>query len=345
MQFEVIKSIQDFKSIKNEWNLLFDKIHTCSIFQSFIFNYISWKEMFSHSSSNSLFIIKIIEDNAMIGVLPLYNDSKNTLRFINDIHCDFCDIILSKEINLSVLFYSLIHDYKQTKIKLINIRKNSIIYSFGLDNNFSNIIFFPSEYFTSFQVKEGNYPDNYDKLLCRERGEIRRIIKKNSNCEHIILNKSNCDFPIDDILILRNKMISHGIRNNNFLTRNHLKLIQILYNNDLIEISCIRDKQIRALLFVMKNKDYNLYWIDVYDNNTYTATLYNYIAYIKSKSLISQICINLGRGDYNWKIKKFRPEIHELYTLNIFSNIFLKINYIIKSFILSKIKSIYIKFK
>ena len=142
------------------------------------------------------------------------------------------------------------------------------------------------------------------------------------------------------------EFINNGLINlpNSFNHLLTLKSIRI-QNNNLIEISCIRDKQIRALLFVMKNKDYKLYWIDVYDNNAYTATLYNYIAYIKSKSLISQICINLGRGDYNWKIKKFRPEIHELYTLNIFSNIFFKINYIIKSFILSKMKSIYIKFK
>ena len=81
MQFEVVRNIKDFKSLENEWDLLFDRCENLSVFQTFIFNYSSWKEILSQSSSNSLFIIKIIEDHITIGILPFYNDkNKVSLR-------------------------------------------------------------------------------------------------------------------------------------------------------------------------------------------------------------------------------------------------------------------------
>ena len=95
MQFKVITDIREFKLLESEWNLLFDR-NTYSVFQSFVFNYYSWKEILTHSSSNSLFIIKIIQENITVGFFPLYNDKTNTLRFINDVHSDFCDLVLGK---------------------------------------------------------------------------------------------------------------------------------------------------------------------------------------------------------------------------------------------------------
>lgn len=345
MQFKVVKSIKEFKSLEKEWDLLFDRCENLSVFQSFIFNYSSWQEILSQSSSNSLFIIKIIEDHITIGILPFYNDRNNILRFINDIHCDSCDIISTKKIDFSFLFQLIIFDYQQSHIKLINLKKTSVLADFGFRNNFSNIIFSISQSYTDFEVEKGVFPYNYSKLLSRERKEIKRIIKKNFDCDHDLLNKNNCDFPIDDILFLKNKMIQDGIRKTNFLTNNQLRLIETLYNNRDIEISRIKDKDVKAILFVIRNNDNVLFWIDLYDNNTYAVALYNCICYIRSKSLNNRICINLGRGNYKWKLAKFKPEIRELYTINLFSNGFLRISYIIKSYIFYIIRLTYIKFK
>lgn len=344
MQFKVITDIREFKLLECEWNLLFDR-NTYSVFQSFVFNYYSWKEILMHSSSNSLFIIKIIQDNITIGFFPLYNDKTNTLRFINDVHSDFCDVLLGKEIDLNKLFQFILNDCEQKKLQLINLKKNSILTQFAVSHNQRNLTSFVSEKYTEFEVDKGIFPNNRDKLLNKERGEIRRIVKKNVNCKHEMLDKSHCDFPLNKILTLKEKMIKNGSRNNDFLPINQLKLIEKLYNHQYIEISCVKDSEVRAILFVLKNKNNSLFWIDLYDNIGYTSTLYNYISYITAKSLNNKICINLGRGAYKWKLAKFRPDIRVLYTVNIFSSTFLKVNYTIKSHIIAVITLLYRKFK
>ena len=344
MQFKVITDIREFKLLEREWNLLFDR-NTYSVFQSFVFNYYSWKEILMHSSSNSLFIIKIIKDNIAIGFFPLYNDKTNTLRFINDVHSDFCDVILGKEIDLNNLLQFILKDCEQKKLQLINLKENSILTQYTISHNQRNLTSSVSEKYTEFEVDKGIFPNNFDKLLSKERSEIRRIVKKNVNCKHEVLAKSHCDFPINEILTLKEKVIKNGSRNNDFLPINQLKLIEKLYNHQYIEISLIKDSEVRAILFVMKNKNDSLFWIDLYDNLGYTSTLYNYISYITAKSLNNKIFINLGRGAYKWKIAKFRPNIRELYTVNIFSSTFLKVNHIIKSYIIAIITLLYRKFK
>ena len=345
MQFELVNNINEFKFLERDWNFIFDKSENLSVFQSFIFNYCSWEEILSKSSSNTLFIIKIIEAQMTVGILPLYIDRKNVLRFINDIHCDFCDIVSNNNIDFTLLFRFIIYECKQTQIRLINLKKVSVLANFGFQNMFPNIIFSVSDNYSDFEVEKGVFPYNYSNLLSRERKEINRIIKKNFDSKYELLNKDICDFPIDDVLNLREKMISCGLRNNDFLKINHIKLIEHLYNNKYIEISRIKDKNIKAILFVIRNHNNMLLWIDLYDNHEYAVALYNCISYIKDKSQNNKICINLGRGIYKWKLLKFKPQIKELYTINIFSNSFIRIIHIIKSYLINIIRLIYIKFK
>jgi hypothetical protein len=343
MEYKIITDVRDFEILENEWNLIFDR-NNFSVFQSFIFNYYSWKEILIQSSLNSLFIIKIIQNNITIGFFPLYNDKTNTLRFINDVHSDFCDIILDKEIDLNNLLQFIFKDCEQKKIQLINLKENSILTQFSVNNYQYNLISYVSAKYTDFEVNKGLFPDNCAKLLCKERGEIRRIVKKNLNCKHYVLSKSHSSFPIDEILKLRQKMINNGSRSNKFLPIVMLKLIEKLYNYHYIEISCVKDSEVRAILFVMKNKNDSLFWIDLYDNIGYTSTLNNYISYIAVKSLENKICINLGRGAYKWKIAKFRPNIYELYTVNYFSSWFFRLSFLIKNHFISVITLIYRKF-
>jgi len=79
MQYKVIADIREFKLLEPEWNLIFDR-NTYSVFQSFVFNYYSWKEILTHSSSNSLFIIKIFK--------TIYLLAFSHYIMIKQIHCD-----------------------------------------------------------------------------------------------------------------------------------------------------------------------------------------------------------------------------------------------------------------
>ena len=343
MQFKVITEIREFKLLESEWNLLFDR-NTYSVFQSFIFNYYSWKEILVHSSSNSLFIIKIIQDNIAIGFFPLYNDKTNTLRFINDVHSDFCDVLLGKEIDLNKLFQFILNDCEQKKLQLINLKENSILTQFNTCQSQYNFSFSVSENYSDLEVDKGLFPSNCNKLLSKQKTEIRRIIKKNPNYKHEVLSEIYCAFPINEILILREKMIKNSSRNNAFLPLSQLKLIEKLYDNQYIEISLIKDNEVKAISFVMKNKNESMFWIDLYDD-VQMVNLYNYISYISLKSADNKVCINFGRGAYSYKISNFAADIRELYALHIFSSKLLKMSHIIKDHLIGIIRLLYRKFK
>ena len=343
MQYKVITDIREFKLLEPEWNLLFDR-NTYSVFQSFVFNYYSWKEILTHSSSNSLFIIKIIQDNIAVGFFPLYNDKTNTLRFINDVHSDFCDLVLDKEIDLKKLFQFILNDCNHKKLHLINLKENSILTQFNAHQTQYNFSFSVSENYSDLEINKGIFPSNCNKLLSKQKTEIRRIIKKNSNYKHEVLSKIYCDFPINEILILKEKMIKNSSRNNTFLPLSQLTLIEKLYDNQYIEISLIKDNDVKAISFVMKNKNESMFWIDLYDD-VQMVNLYNYISYISLKSADNKVCINFGRGAYSYKISNFAPEIRELYALYIFSSKSLKISYIIKNYFIGMIRLLYRNFK
>ena len=343
MQYKVIIDIKEFKLLEPEWNLIFER-NTYSVFQSFVFNYYSWKEILTHSDSNSLFIIKIIQDNITVGFFPLYNDKKNTLRFINDVHSDFCDLVLDKEIDLKKLFQFILNDCNQKKIQLINLKENSILTQFNSYQNQYNFSFSVSANYSDLEVDKGIFPGNCNKLFSKQKTEIRRIIKKNPNYKHELLSISQCDFPIIEILRLKEKMIKNGNRNNNFLSLKQLKLIEKLYYNKYIEISLIKDNEVRAISFIMRNTNESMFWIDLYDD-VQMVNLYNYISYISLKSADNKVCINFGRGAYNYKISNFAPNIRELYALNVFSNKLLKISHIIKDYVTGIIRLIYKKIK
>ncbi len=344
MEYKVVSNIKQFALLKKNWNMVFNS-RPYSVFQSFTFNYYSWKYILDNSSKNKLYIVQILEDGFPIGFFPLYIDNKNKLRFINDIHSDFCDIILSKDIDFSDLFKFILYDCKNKVIQLINLKEDSLIVNFSFANNSSNLRVSSFEKYTELKVERGIFPENCRNLLCKERSEIRRIVKKNQDCNHVIIDKSLALFPRNEILELKERMIKNGDRRDDFLPISQLNLIEMLYNNNQLEISLTRDSKIRAILFVLINSQNLLLWIDLYDRNSYTSTLYNYISYIGVKSLGVDICVNFGRGAYKWKLAKFRPEILDLYSVNIFSN---KFSYLVNattSYILMIFKLIYRKIK
>ena len=344
MEYKVVSNIKQFALLKKNWNMVFNS-RPYSVFQSFTFNYYSWKYILDNSSKNKLYIVQILEDGFPIGFFPLYIDNKNKLRFINDIHSDFCDIILSKDIDFSDLFKFILYDCKNKVIQLINLKEDSLIVNFSFANNSSNLRVSSFEKYTELKVERGIFPENCRNLLCKERSEIRRIVKKNQDCNHVIIDKSLALFPRSEILELKERMIKNGDRRDDFLPISQLNLIEMLYNNNQLEISLTRDSKIRAILFVLINSQNLLLWIDLYDRNSYTSTLYNYISYIGVKSLGVDICVNFGRGAYKWKLAKFRPEILDLYSVNIFSN---KFSYLVNattSYILMIFKLIYRKIK
>ena len=61
-----------------------------------------------------------------------------------------------------------------------------------------------------------------------------KAIRKNNDKQSVIASHQQHSFPKKEILLLKETMISLGIRKDNFLTNERLLLIECLYNSGII---------------------------------------------------------------------------------------------------------------
>lgn len=313
MKFEIIDNINKFLEIESKWNnLYFSDDYT--FFQSFNYNFYSWKNILFKDSLNTLNIILVSQKNTLVAICPFYIDKLKRLRFINDIHTDFCDILLVEEFELS----KIINSFNQIKsISLINVTKESNIQKvLNLDQY--NYIHKYQSFFSYINLKKGEFPQNHSILRSKQKSEFRRIAKKHTDSIHLILSINNSDFPINQINTLRNKMIKSKVRRKSFLDSNFLKLIQSLYAKNELIISIIKNGScIKAISFILKKDNNYLFWVDMYDHSK-MINIFNYIKFISAKSFRKDVNVHFGRGDYLYKLNNFKPKIENLLHINIF---------------------------
>ena len=127
MKINVITNIEAFKALKEDWDILFSKSN-CTVFQSFDFNYYSWKHELISDNRNQLAIAVITINESIVAIFPFYIDSNKQLRFINDVHFDFCDFITQESINFSAVFLYLKQEINFKSIILINVKQEANIY-------------------------------------------------------------------------------------------------------------------------------------------------------------------------------------------------------------------------
>jgi len=315
MQFKVITNIKDFKNLENDWNLLFLKEKKYSIFQSFKFNYSSWEEDLG-KLKNILSIVVIYIGCDIKAIFPFYIDKQLKLRFINDVHSDFCDYLSSIDIDIDEIINKLKLQFPIKHIQLINLRSDTnTLINLKSDFNYNSF----AEY-SVLELEKGFFPDNILNYKSKQKTEFRRILKINKEKTHHMINANNSDFPISEINFLREKMISLGLRDKRFLCLSQLKIIEKLFKDNKIILSIVKTSdRIHAISFLMKDSRQYLIWIDMYDDSK-MVNLYNYISVITSLSSESSVIINFGRGGYNYKLRNFLPEVLELYSINIFTS-------------------------
>ena len=120
MRIKIYNKIEDLLLIKEDWDELFIK-GDYSVFQSFDFNYYSWKHELISDKRNQLAITVIRTNKGVVAIFPFYIDSNQQLRFINDIHFDFCDFISIESINFSRVYNYLKQEVDFKSIRLINV--------------------------------------------------------------------------------------------------------------------------------------------------------------------------------------------------------------------------------
>ncbi|MEE2700025.1 MAG: hypothetical protein VYD71_01505 [Bacteroidota bacterium] len=319
MKIEIVNNSDDFLDLKNDWDSLYNLVN-CSAFQSFNFNYYSWISDLKNNKRNQLAIAVIKKKLETVAIFPFYVDAKRQLRFINDVHADFCDCISREEIDLQQLFSFLKKTSAFNTIHLINIKDNASIKTYFKIDETPNSLLLPFERYAFINLEKGIFPDNYLKFKSKQKTEFRRIQKKNNDKKHFILSAETEVLPKSEILVLKEKMIALGFRKKYFLPKSQLTLIEELYNKKLISLSIVRkENKIHALSFVLKKSNEYLFWIDMFDESK-MVNLFNYTSIMSKLSSENAVCMNLGRGLYNYKIVNFNPKIAQLYAIHIFNS-------------------------
>lgn len=340
MEIRVISEIKEFKKIQADWVNLFNS-GKYSVFQSFEFNYYSWKSELSKNKRNTLCIVLLRNKDMLLAVLPLYIDSRKRLRFINDKHADFCDFLVNDIFDFEVILFEIRKQVLYTSVHLINLKEDSFVYDFYKKLDIKTVYIKSFENYSDLVLSEGNFPDNYYRYKSKNKAVFRRIRRKNNDKSYYLLSKDEGDFPIKEIAVLKQRMIKLGLRGSDFLNSNRLLLLEKLFNSDKLLVSMIKgNNEIYALSFILKNADEYLFWISLFDNIK-MIHIYNYISFMEKVSGNNKIKISFGRGAYGYKVINFKPDVKQLFAVFIFSNTLQKAAFLFFEKIRTTIKLIY----
>ena len=345
MKIKVINKIEDLLLIKEDWDELFIK-GDYSTFQSFDFNYYSWKHELISDKKNQLAITVITINESVVAIFPFYIDSNKQLRFINDVHFDFCDFLTKETINFSVVYSYLKQEIDFKSMRLINVTQETNIYKAINELNTKHKVILSISEYSLLHVGKGIFPYNVPHYRSHQKNRINKAKKKYKERQCQIVSHEQHSFPKKDILILKERMISLGIRKDNFLTNERLLLLEDLYNSGIIIINVIKKEgQVNcANLIIKKSPSEFIFWIDLFDG-TQMINIVSYINFIKIVSSQFAVDINFGRGRYFYKYSNFAPEFHALYGMYIFSNAWQRLRFIIFEELKGFAKLVYRKLK
>ena len=345
MQIKRLNNIENLLLIKEAWCKLYLQ-GNYSIFQSFELNYYSWKYEIEADQRNKLAVTLITKDKNIVAIFPFYVDSNKCLRFINDLHFDFCDSISIESINFLEVYNYLKQEVDFKSVKLINIKKEANIYKDLRDINIKNKVESLISEYSTVSLDQGNFPYNVPHYRSHQKHRINKAFRDNKEKRSLILDHLKNSFPKKEIILLKEEMIRLGIRKESFLTNERLLLIEALYNSGIIILHLMRDKdRINCINILLRNSASEfIFWVDLFDDSK-TINISSYVNFMKSYSLQRAIVINFGRGRYFYKSSNFFPEFHELYQICIFPSKWKKLIFLIVNYLSILFKPMYKKFK
>jgi len=332
MKVKILEHKSQLLEVKEDWNRLFND-GDYSDFQSFDYCY--------HSALvSNLFTICLLENNRIIEIWPCEVIDKK-LRFINDIHADFCDILSSS--NSMKILDVLKNNNLLGNLSFRNLKKDALILKklVGLDFcDLSNSV----NYSILSLEQTDVFPANFSHFVYRQKRRLKRIINK-YNSVHTIIAIENNSFPYEDIITLKNKMIALNMRDDTFLDDGFLRLAEGLYNSGKLIVSkVVVGNEIVAISLLFKSENYFSFWVDLY-NDFQMINLYHNVMVIKNITEKSNAFFNFGRGTYNYKIQNFSPEIFNLFEFNSFDSESGRLVFLLQKKIIKWFKKIHKKIK
>jgi len=322
---KVIKNINELEEIREYWNVLYEEDDNCTPFQSFAYNYISWKRF---HQDNSLFVILFYQnqEKAPCAIFPFCIDSKNCLRFINEDHSDFQTVITKKSAKADLKMYEEVYGFIKSQPNIQRICLNHLLHDDLLLHYLGHVSSYARLYGTESysylsispnQEEGGSFIDSLHHLTAKERNRLKNIEKKASDLSFKIISIESDDYPEKEVSELVHIMIDKGIRSPAYFTDNLLGFIKDLYQAGVLKIGMIYQGQdLGSISFFYQCKNAMcIQWIIVYSDKAYN--LQAKLKIIDSVYESGGGIFNFGRGTYAYKIQHFRPIIQNLFCVDI----------------------------
>jgi hypothetical protein len=319
---QIITDELEFKNLEVQWNELYEKSICRTPFQSFHFNWTSWTNFQNKQKKNKLWIItQNGKQKKLHGILPFYIDKNGILRFINDLHVDFCDGLFDNNLNIHITLKKIteliIKDKKIKGVDFLNLTHKSIIFPYFKSFLKQAFVFSTTEHSYLPSIKETNI-ELSAHLRSKERNELVNANKVNKDNSYKIYRCETDAFPYDKLIEIRNNMRNNGIRVPTFYGEDFMNLSRILYENRLMVISITQiDNLITSASTIISDheKKWYMFWISMYNSDVKLINIFNNNQFINSQISDKETIIDFGRGGYDYKFRNYLPIVHNVYQL------------------------------
>ena len=316
---KIVDNIEVLQKYRDRWEILLQNDSSASVFQSFDFILSAWETMCSNDVV--LCVVLYSSQSELQAIFPFYIDETSTLRFIYDTHTDFCDAIVSDSVKTNYHLWEEVSSYVLSrsdvkKICLKNIRTHASICPYFRYFLRASLEYAENAYstLTLEECAHGeHFSSNLQYLTGREKQKLRQISKKISH-----LNFKVFDSYTDEVEQVLNQVITDMIvsqkRIDNYIKQVLPVVLKLLHSELASIFVTYSDNQpvaLKVFLHHRTSKEY-ISWLMFYTDKK--CNQYNIIQSMEFISKDGGI-YNFARGVYGYKMEKFRPQIHNLYTL------------------------------
>lgn len=312
---------KNISKLEQVWNEIYASNPNHTPFQSYEYNIIAWTNL---GSSGKLHVIALPrQDNHRLqAIFPCYLDDTGILRFINDIHTDFCGPLIHPDYEYDFQLYSELADYvlQTQEIKgfvFDNLKADSYLLSafpyccrgsiVRMTNAWSKVKI-PSCHASELCSK-------LPSLAAKQRNELKKAIKEMQNASFHLYTIDKQPYPEKIINSLIIDMQEAGLRHEAYFSDGFKKLISDCYNAGVLSVSVVKENSVpvSAHLYYINNREI-VDWVVLYTKGK--CQTWNTLFTMQSLAETGGGVFNFARGLYDYKVKKFRPVMHNLYRIS-----------------------------
>lgn len=321
---KIIDNIEALKALYDDWNEIYTNSINPTPFQTYDYVFNAWEYVLNVAQQLHIIVYIRQKDKKILAIVPCYIDKQNTLRFINDIHTDYCDIIVRSDAIADYHMWSEISDSIIScnyikKVNLINLRANSYLIS-SLKYFLCPSVVYSNNSYTSCTLSliDASQPvtDALMFLRSKERARLKNVYTKINADQLCVYDVHEGKlFPNQIVAEMIKQMVESGWRTYQYFNERMIALFSSLYDAGLLQMHLTKkEDSILAANFWLYDKVNAEYidWIAIYvDKERNLDNLLQSMHYIAQRGGV----VNFGRGTYKYKMHNFRPQIHNLYTL------------------------------